>query len=786
MRWIAVAASTAWALWLRSAVLSRLLGLVLGGAALLACQGGSATSDAAVSCAPACAANEVCRTGACVPVPAACSTSTNCRSDERCAEGACLAWESGASDLQCHGAPAPGVFFPGVQCAWRGPPADDAFPSHVNVLSTPMVAALRPGSLPSIVFTAYNFTDHGIESCGGNAPAAFGVIRVIDGATCAQHATLAVPSVVGAAAPAVADLDGDGALEIVAARSGGGLVAFTQGAIGWQVLWQTQPPFPAAPCDWAGPSIHDLDDDGAPEVIFYGAVYSGRTGATIDASLANTVDATGVGYIPVVADVDRNGIPDLVTGGRLYAWDKARQRWATDRPLQSGSNGHVAVADFGTFPAVGADDRSRTDGIAETVVVFQGDVRVFTVDGREVFSAKLQRSGLGGPPVLADFDGDGRLEIGTAGATAYTVLDPDCHALPDPATCAAMTTDGVLWQTPTQGTGAEVPGSSAFDFDGDGRAEVVHADRCFARIYDGRSGAVLYSRARTSCTWLDAPVVADVDGDHNAELVTFSNPNCGAACPALDPQFDGVACVDDADCPSASATPMTCGRDQLGDALGRCRCADDRDCGDGFACSDPRAGASPVGKVCRAAHPRVARTGVEVLADALDRWGDAPRIWNQHAFAITNVDVDGRVPRTSAWRPNWTQPGLNSFRQTMLREPAASRLQPDLTIRTAGASCDADVPTITAEVCNRGSAAVDAGVPVAVYAATTPSKLRCQTETAAVLAPGACAVVQCVWNGPAGDGAVAIDDRGTGRGIARECREDNNVLAIRVSCAGPP
>jgi hypothetical protein len=37
-----------------------------------------------------------------------------------------------------------------------------------------------------------------------------------------------------------------------------------------------------------------------------------------------------------------------------------------------------------------------------------------------------------------------------------------------------------------------------------------------------------------------------------------------------------------------------------------------------------------------------------------------------------------------------------------------------------------------------------------------------------------------------GDGAVLVDDRGTGRGIARECREDNNGLSIKVSCPSIP
>ena len=739
-----------------------------------------------------CDKGEVCRYDTCIPDPVACAAVTDCGGDTYCdlSRMECLPWgvgPGGGSDPTCKRDPVPGVFFPSAQCEWLAPPPGDPFPGHVNVLATPMVATFyKQGefAVPSIVFTSYNFTDGGAPSCSGTDPNYFGVIRVIDGATCKQQATISSPTVIASASVAVADIGGiDSTPEIIAARTTGGLVAFTLKPTGWEVLWQTTSQFADNLCDWAGPSVHDLDDDGIPEIIFYGAVYDAN-GNTIDESIAANVDSVGVGYIPVVADVDGDGVPDLITGSEVYAWDKVLRHWTPKYPLP-GLNGHVAVADFGTFPQTGADDRGTLDGVAEVAVVATGIAKVFNIYGRQVFSANLVALGggpigIGGPPTIADFDGDGRVEFASAGASAYHVFDPDCQGTPDPLKCPSMRTDGIAWVQQSQDFSSNTTGSSVFDFDGDGRAEVVYGDECFTRVYDGITGKVLYSRYRTSCTWYENPLVVDTDADFNAEIVSTSNTNCNVSCPALDPIFDGVQCFDDADCPVAAP----CKREQAGDPLGRCRCGQDADCGgDGFVCSDPKAGPSAVGKVCRASHPAgAAATGVRVLADTVDRWVNTRSIWNQHAYSVTNIDATGKVPRTSQWLQNWKQAGLNNFRQNSPGEGETAGAVPDLTVKRAKVQCDAGGPTITAEVCNRGTEPVGVGIPIAVYAAGPPQQLRCVATTTERIFPGICTTASCTWTGPTGDAIVVVDDRGNGTGLNLECREDNNSLAISIDC----
>ena len=764
-------------------------GAWLGGSG--GCAGGAAGPDEH-RCSPACEAGAVCRYGACLPPPTLCAANVDCPGDRYCDTGAgeCLPWgigPGGDRDPACRRAPVPGVFLPGTQCEWAGPPLGDAYPAHVNVLATPMVATLyRQGDnpAPSIVFPSYNYTDAGGESCVGTAPASYyGVIRVIDGRTCAQQATIAAPPVIASAPVAIADLGGDPTPEIVAARLDGGLVAFTLLPGGWQVMWQTQSRLADDLCDWAGPSIHDLDDDGTPEIVFYGAVYD-AAGNLLDDARALFSDAIGTGYIPVIADLDGDGAVEMVTGSQIFTWERGMRRWMPVQALPI-ANGHVAVADFGTFPQNGQDSRAVLDGIAEIAVVYAGVVKVFNVYGRELFSASLQAlgggiAGNGGPPVVADFDGDGRVELGVAGGTAYHVFDLDCRGTPDPAACPSRRTDGIAWLAPSQDELSSSTGSSAFDLDGDGRAEVLYGDECFTRVYDGTTGKVLASRARTSCGWYANPVVADTDADYGAEVVTTSNASCGVACPAVDPIFDGVGCLADADCPR----PSRCGRDRPDDALGRCRCTGDADCGgDGLVCRDPIGGISPAGRACRASHPAGPATGVRVLADRGDRWTSARGIWNQHAYSVTHIDGAGKVPRTSQWARNWTQPGLDNFRQNTPADGLAAGAAPDLTVRRADVACEAGGgATITAEVCNRGTEPVAPGLPVTVYAAGPPAAARCTAATGAPLAPASCAEVSCRWTGAPGEGYVAADDRGDGTGTGLECREDNNQIALRVNC----
>ena len=119
-------------------------------------------------------------------------------------------------------------------------------------------------------------------------------------------------------------------------------------------------------------------------------------------------------------------------------------------------------------------------------------------------------NGTGGPPTIADFDADGEPEIGIANALDY---------------CVYEATSELLWAFGTTDESSHATGSTVFDFEGDGRPEVVYGDEVTLWVLDGPTGAVrLEDSSHSSRTLHEYPVVVDSDGDGYPEIIV---PNGG-------------------------------------------------------------------------------------------------------------------------------------------------------------------------------------------------------------------------------------------------------------------
>lgn len=748
------------------------------------------------SCDPACAEGQTCVDGTCVIPGASCSTDEQCTDDRYCGtSGTCTPYSEPdhAVNPMCNRLVPAGLLSPGIFCEWNAPAAGDPYPNHKQVLMTPLVMDFdllgnRTGEFtttrPSIVIATYDALD-GACGLGENqlGTVNWGILRILDGRTCKQQ-YLIDAKVNGAVTPAIGDLDGDGRAEIVTYSAAGGLIAFKFDPVQtkWVTLWTSTTaagapsnPF-AAKCKWTGPTLADLDDDGKPEAIAEGFVYDSQ-GKLVDGSV--NIGNNYQGQFSVVADIDKDGSPNLLAPHANYNWDKANRRWqqaSTFGMAMVGDTAYVAVADLGTVKG-STIDRTQRDGIAEVVVVDQGSLWVMSNGGALVYPSKsLPGAAGGGPPTIGDFDNDGRPEFAVAGKSSYTVFDPDCISGAEAKYCPTGRTDGILWSQLSQDISSNITGSSLFDFEGNGTVEAIYADECFARIYDGASGEVLFSQQHSSCTWNEYPVVADVQGNFRSKLIVPSNENCNVTCPPIDPIFKGLRCSESTDCPNST----TC-------TAGFCRCTADAQCnsstsGGGFVCRDADAAqmVPPGGKVCRAAFTK-ARSGIRVFGDVLDRWVASRPAWNQHPYSISNVSETGAIPRTSVWQRNWDQAGYDNFRQNV-QGKFSPQSAPDTTAQGAGAgtgTCAGEDITLSTNLCNRGTAPVGDGVAVGFYEGM---QLLCTGTSSDALVAGQCIKVSCTYKGQAASGSHQITVVADDGGQTTECIESNNRATFSYTC----
>jgi FG-GAP-like repeat len=778
---------------------------------------GTGTGAGTVACATPCdAKTQICSHGTCVTIMP-CMNDNQCEDDTTCDPAVgCVPWDSQmpAYDPNCVNVSAAGVLQPQVRCEFNAAPAGDAFPMHLDVQSTPLVVNFNnPGNSgpPSIVvsFTA-------------NVPTSYtedmGIIRVLKGTDCSLEANLAgvdldndgvVDWTVSSSTLAVGDLDGDGSADIVAYGSDGATLAFTRKSGTWKLLWKA--PYPAGapwtPCDttahrcpigWAGPSIYDIDDDGKPEVIREGVVF-GSDGTLKSLQPANYLSYSQ-GIFSVMANLDQDPLIEMTNGQFVWKWMSGA--WVADSQYAGpAAPGQVAVANFGAYgTGVPADN-------PEIVVVSYNTVAVYAITGEAAMPpVAVPGKGGGGPPTVADFDGDGLPEVAVAGEGFYTLYDIDCGPNPrpggvcSPGPCDFVTTGVcpaggyIAWSRQSQDFSSNITGSSVFDFAGTGESQAIYADECFARVYDGKTGEVLFSQYHSSCTWYENPVVADVEGNFRSNLVVMSNEACAPAgqtaiaCSMLDSNgvdimFAGLHCKVDTDCSSGVCDTGLCRCVATSDC---CAANTDADClEEGYSCVPPPAGTAGTGDTCRAAHPHGLQ-GIRVYADANDNWVRSRTVWNQHAYSVTNVNDDGTIPKTSAWQNNWDQPGLDNFRQNV--PGVANGLSTG--DPTAGAStsfsCSSSGAVLSAPVCNRGSAPIGAGLSVGFYVAGAKV---CGATTATALQPGTCENVGCVWSAPPATlaQAVNVDVIADDNGAYKECKSGNDhgtLLAVFCKPSG--
>jgi hypothetical protein len=790
--------------------------------ALAACGNGEAGQNGSGGAGSKCTKDSDCGDGICLAngtcgdgynpttVPSQCANVT-CPSGMFCANGTCL-----AANAQCK-APDPacifiphGAFEPPIHAWWWPYPTplgpdepgwfpgkyrpDLEYPEFAQVMSTPIVMRLHPGDAsPAVVFNSFQIPS---SNQGSALVETRGVIRAIRGTDGSPiwsapkdffNSINTVGAVNGNSSIAAGDCKGDGHVCFITggwdpadcygsypcrnsdtsrtrfSHQHGGLIAFDENG---DVLWVNHGD-PAtgelgASVWWGGPAIARLlPDVKSAQVVVGNGVYDAATGKTLCAQTQRPLDqisGNGTGSLSIIADIDLDGVPEILTGNNAYKLEKDATSatgyrcralfgsgvrisskppncpYGSTKSSQTGQqvcicpggfedicpDGFPAVASFAGYGA--KMGLSPGDKHPQIVVTSRGFLRIQDWTGGMLLNplplpADLNCPGetnTGGAPTIADFDGDGLPEIGIAGQGGYVVWKPGTTAF--------------MWQTKTYDCSAST-GSSVFDFEGKGQANVVYSDQCFFRIYDGKTGATLVQEKNSSCTAYEMPLVADIDGTGRAKILV---PNSGS------------------------------------DGTGNYMCK--------YQCDWPGGSGST---------SQANFLGLKALASPSDKWVNTRSVWNEHSYHVTNVNLDGTLPypETNSWDPGQS----NSYRQNVQGQGVFS--SPDLSVCEVSpdlSNCNSGGASVNATVYNGGALVARPGVPVNFYADFASGSVLIGTgATKTALKPGDSEKVAVPWKAPPASTAVPVRAVVDPNQQVGDCNYANNSAAsAAVKC--PP
>lgn len=546
----------------------------------------------------------------------------------------------------------------------------------------------------------------------------------------------------------------------------GGLIAFGNDG---RKLWYT----PGVQVQWGAPAIARLlGTPGPAQVVVGNGVYDGKTGRMLCPQTTAPLDqigGNGDGTVTAIADINLDGTPEIITGNQAYRLtpDAASATGYTCKALfrdgvitpykppncpygqmQSSRTGQQvclcpngfedicpdgfpAIANFAGYGAkIGLDPK---DPHPQIVVASHGFLRIQDWTGGMLLNPiplpsdpNCADANEGGAPTIADFDGDGLPEIGIAGQGGYVVWKPAV---------------GFIWTSKTEDCSSNT-GSSVFDFEGKGQANVVYSDQCNFRVYDGRTGHTLVEQPNSSCTAYEMPIVADIDGTGRARVLVPTNNVCNYKCGS----WPATLTV-----PPGTYDPRISSSDLAG----------------------TQAGSKFV--------------GLRALRSPSDKWVNTRSVWNEHNYHVTNVNLDGSLPYPE---PNsWASGESNSYRQNV--QGVGTFSAPDLSIcevKVDMTACQsASRANVTATLYNGGALVVRSGVSITFYAVLQDGSTAQigSGATSRALNPGDAQDVTIVWIAPPQTQAVTIKAVADEKNLVGVCHPENKTAtaAQPVRCS---
>lgn len=366
-----------------------------------------------------------------------------------------------------------------------------------QVMSSPVVGDLDQDGFPEIVFTTFK----------GSAYTADGIVRVMNGLTGQVKWSAVQPEVrsYAVSSPLLLDIDGDGKGEVFFLHSSRKkIVALNHDG---STRWILDIPMDLAQC-------HDGFSGAKLNSQRISSIIAGPYIVTEDSSrrpfIDHTLDESGSCQSYPVFLSNYLSSPIQIVSASGVSNHRGEKLWNFLRP------GSPAVADI-IKEAIGNEVVVTGGGY---LTIYNGMTGQVLVDRKlnehsELICGKdAKGEGIvgGGQASIGDFDGNPEtLEIAVATGKSLTIFDNYGNKIAgsDTQDCSSLAT-----------------GITSFDFNGDGKPEIIYADEQYLRIYEmdkSRELKVIWSTINPSGTLREYPVIADVDGDGYAELVVVAN-----------------------------------------------------------------------------------------------------------------------------------------------------------------------------------------------------------------------------------------------------------------------
>ncbi|MBU4490801.1 MAG: VCBS repeat-containing protein [Actinobacteria bacterium] len=331
-------------------------------------------------------------------------------------------------------------------------------------------------------------------------------------------------------APACKDVDGDGTKEVFVGDMNGVVWGFScNGALltqwGWPKATQSSPGGGVNGV-YSSPAIGDINGDGADDIVVgtWGKyVYAwSYTGVLLPGWPYDNKDS--VWSSPALADIDMDGIKEIIvgadsTGGSGWPWPAGGLLYAFngDGGIVPGFP-RVTPEVLWSSPAVADIDG---DGLQEIIIGtghYYKAIGRLTTEGHRVYAYNHDGTDVPGWPVVAagstfsspavgDIDGDGTKEIVIACNPMNGIGNDHIMAIKPDGT--------VMWSN--QAFGGPNLGSPALgDVDGDGYPDIVMGSGWAIGAWD-RSGRVIWDQPLDNFL-IASPAVGDFDNDGHVEV----------------------------------------------------------------------------------------------------------------------------------------------------------------------------------------------------------------------------------------------------------------------------